>query len=140
MAWSVQVVAELPLRVEIREAGEGCPGNQIAFDQSPTLCQSTTIGVFSENPGTHWISVAAFVGNDNSACGRKYTLEILSPNGCIPGDLNQDSSVNGLDVTIFTECLTTGTSPFNCLCGDMNFDGSSNSGDIPLLVAKLIQP
>lgn len=140
MGWSVQVTAELPLRVEIREFGEGCPGNPIAFNQSPALCHSQVIGVFSENPGTHWIRVAAYVGNDNSACGKRYSLEIISPYGCIPGDMNQDLSVDGIDIAIFTECLTTGTSPFLCLCGDMNFDGVVNPDDIPLFVASLIQP
>jgi len=140
MGWSVQITGELPLRVEIREAGEGCPGNEIGFDQTFQSCQGTTVSAFSENPGTHWIRVAAYVGNDNSACGRAYTLEIVSPNGCIPGDMNQDLSVNGLDVAPFTECLTTGTSPFNCLCGDMNFDAQTNTTDIPAFVARVVQP
>lgn len=139
MGWSVQTTAELPLRIEIREAGEGCPGQLLGSNQNPATCLNTTLGVFSENPGTHWIVVSAYVGDDLSACGAKYTLEILSPYGCIPGDLNQDLSVNGMDISVLTECITTGSSPFNCLCGDMNFDGATNPGDIPFFVSRLVQ-
>jgi len=137
---NVRITAELPVRMEIRESGEGCPGNSVAFVQASLVCQTVYADAFSEAPTTYWIAVSAYVPNDASACGKRYTLEILSPHGCIPGDVNQDAVVNGADVQTFVECVVTGSSPFNCLCGDMNFDGQTNAADVSPFVTRLMQP
>jgi len=139
LGWGVQVIGELPLRVEIRAAGEGCPGVELGTSQMPATCQILSLDVFSESAGPHWIIVTAYVPNDISACGGGYTLQVNSPYGCTPGDTNQDTLVNGPDVQYFVQCVVTGTSPFNCLCGDMNFDGQTNPGDVPLFVNRLLQ-
>jgi len=140
VGWNVQITAEMPIRVEIREAGEGCPGTELSSTQSPVTCTPASLNAFSENPGTHWIVVTTYVPNDLSACGGKYTLQVISPNGCIPGDMNVDTRVNGSDIQPFAECIVTGSSPFGCICGDMNFDNATNPGDVPLFVARLLQP
>jgi hypothetical protein len=60
----------------------------------------------------------------------------------LPGDMNMDGLINGLDIQCFVNCLIDGfraCSPnCNCACGDMNGDGFVNAADISPFVAALL--
>lgn len=58
-------------------------------------------------------------------------------NGCqCPGDVNNDGSVDGLDIQSFNGCLLTGAG--NCECADMDNSGTVTMADVPLFVAALL--
>jgi hypothetical protein len=56
------------------------------------------------------------------------------------GDVNGDSSINGLDVECFIDCLLGGTIPSycNCVCADMNRDNVVDMLDVPIFVDALL--
>lgn len=57
----------------------------------------------------------------------------------LPGDLNGDQHIDGLDIARFGEVLVHGpTGPSELCVADMNEDDSVDVGDVPLLVERLL--
>lgn len=65
----------------------------------------------------------------------------LTTRACfLPGDVNGDGLINGLDIQCFVECLVTGSGPpaCNCACCDMQPDGYVDMLDVPGFVSTLL--
>lgn len=61
--------------------------------------------------------------------------------GCltIPGDVNGDSIVNGLDIRGFTDCCLAGGTPVgSCLCADLDHSNSVDASDLDEFVNALL--
>ncbi|MCB9853787.1 MAG: hypothetical protein H6819_11870 [Phycisphaerales bacterium] len=56
-----------------------------------------------------------------------------------PGDLNADGTRDGLDIQMFTDCITSGGAAHpNCDCADINGDGSYDMADVSDFIALLM--
>ena len=62
------------------------------------------------------------------------------PDPCchLMGDMNDDGTVNGLDIQGFVDCLLGGGT--NCVCGDFNSDSMVDLGDLPAFLSALGVP
>lgn len=58
----------------------------------------------------------------------------------LPGDVNMDGVINGLDIQCFVDCLVNGSPQpgCNCSCCDMQPDGYDDTLDVPIFVSTLL--
>ena len=107
----------------------------------PFTCTESSLRSTLEFPATAGTSYLIRVGSYNASNFGTGRLTITQPpcSGCaLMGDLNADTSVDGLDVQGFVNCILGGGA--NCACGDYTGDGFVTESDIPAFVAALLAP
>ena len=63
-------------------------------------------------------------------------VTIDPPTCAVPGDVNGDMIVNGIDVKAFVDCILTGSTPVgNCQCANLDGSPGVSVNDIPFFVA-----
>lgn len=76
---------------------------------------------------------------EQAACAETWTMSgTCDPNPCpcpLPGDVNADGVVDGLDVQGFVDCLLAGGP--NCRCSDFNGDTLFDLNDLSGFLAAL---
>lgn len=91
-----------------------------------------------------WVWKLTFKLTDSGATGYQetapVTLLLSNVEGCRTGDLNNDGSVNGYDISGFVNLLTGGGDRREQCSGDVNHDGSVNGGDIQPFIDLLLKP
>ena len=97
--------------------------------------------------GPFTVTVTAFNINSNgvpnvgTTTDQDFALVVYNASvGCaLPGDLNEDGSVDGRDIQLFVDCLLTGSTPSgNCACGDFTGNHAVDMSDISLFVNALL--
>ena len=114
----------------------GCiDDNEGGVDLRSTVCISTNIG------DTYWVLAAAFDNNPPEKGPMTVDVVCPCPASCdsCPGDVNNDTILDGDDIQQFTRCLIGAEiDPLLCLCADMNGDEVADDGDIAPFVAAII--
>ena len=92
------------------------------------------MGIPSTTVGTFNFTVMVTDGGRGTG-SRSYSISVACS---MPGDINNDGVVNGLDIQHFIDCATSGiTAGGNCGCADMDANGVVNELDIPGLITAL---
>ena len=117
------------------------------FGAFPTPLPSTTLqalrftGAFS-SPSTNnaadyqiTTNAAQFTNNANNSS----TVSNATCPTASRGDVNRDSTIDGVDIQSFINCITSGNpGAFNCACADINGNGSFDSADVSAMVTRLL--
>ena len=96
------------------------------------------------DPGIYWCWIGPSVYS-GVPCGSPYWATVTGgvcsayPCATTPGDLNDDTLVNGDDLQGFVDCVLAGISE-PCGCADINGDGAVDLNDVTPFVNLLVGP
>lgn len=122
-----------PNHISASVSGGDVTVNSVTFTDPTTITLNLTV------------SGAAAVGPRSITVTNPDGQSITSANGIIsivpscnlPGDLNEDTFIDALDVQPFVDCLLTGVTGGNCACGDFDSLNMVDIADVPSFVTAL---
>lgn len=107
------------------------------MDDSYYLSEEDGNLYLSQSAQSFYLSEDGVLSNEDGSFTISIVLEAVS--GCISGDMNQDGSVNGFDLTILRMLLQTDSADFvEASVGDVNGDGLFSGADAAHLQAFLL--
>lgn len=108
-----------------------------ALDDSYYLSEEDDNLYLSQSAQSFYLSEDGVLSNEDGSFTISIVLEAVS--GCISGDMNQDGSVNGFDLTILRMLLQTDSADFvEAFVGDVNGYGLFSGADAVHLQAFLL--
>ncbi len=132
--------------------GEAMTGMVLEWP-GPVLDVVERLDIGSETSQNQWIELRAIAVPPPGTMAARVVLAFddgLSPSGAIyidavsafavlPGDVNCDAFVNGVDVQAFMQTLPNGAAPSASACAcDINADGIVDAADVPLFVIQML--
>lgn len=108
--------------------------SRVAFCSEPGKTYFISVSGWGSSFGTFELTITS----DGVTCGGAVSCPVSTPL-CLacPGDMNNDSTLNGTDISPMVDCMIEGGGA-GCGCGDLNNDRSVTPADLPPFVGMLL--